>query len=131
MKVVVDVKVTSTDQLNKAFDEKDEKYREWATNETREKKVSKVVMVPIIISNEGQSTVTQSSAGRTSPPISRLTGYELPRTSSATMSSSLGCSSTRAAGSRRRGERSTLKHLILNMRDPQNASKQQKSEGTC
>ena len=33
-KVVVDVKVTSTDDMNKAFKEKDDKYREWATRET-------------------------------------------------------------------------------------------------
>ena len=52
-KVVVDVKITSTDSLNKAFKEKDEKYREWATLETREKKVSKVVMVPLIIFHDG------------------------------------------------------------------------------
>ena len=52
-KVVVDVNVTSTDQLNKAFREKDETYREWATSETREKKVSKVVMVPLIVSHDG------------------------------------------------------------------------------
>ena len=30
-KVVVDVKVTSTEKMNEAFKEKDEKYREWAT----------------------------------------------------------------------------------------------------
>ena len=52
-KVVVDVKVTSTDKMNEAFREKDEKYRVWATSETREKKVSKVVMVPLIISHDG------------------------------------------------------------------------------
>ena len=52
-KVVVDVKVTSTDKMSEAFKEKDEKYRVWATQETREKKVSKVVMVPIIISHDG------------------------------------------------------------------------------
>ena len=38
-KVVVDVKVTATDKMNEAFKEKDEKYRHWATCETREKKV--------------------------------------------------------------------------------------------
>ena len=52
-KVVVDVKVTSTDDMNKAFKEKDEKYRVWATQETREKKVEKAVMVPLIISHDG------------------------------------------------------------------------------
>ena len=40
------MKITSTEEINKAFKEKDEKYREWATKETREKKVSKAVMVP-------------------------------------------------------------------------------------
>ena len=34
-KVVVDVKVTSADKMNKAFREKDEKCRVWATRETR------------------------------------------------------------------------------------------------
>ena len=52
-KVVVDVKITSTDNMNGAFREKDEKYRVWATSETREKKVSKVVMVPLIVSHDG------------------------------------------------------------------------------
>ena len=52
-KVVVDVMITSTDDLNKAFNEKDQKYREWATIETREKKVAKVVMMPLIISHDG------------------------------------------------------------------------------
>ena len=40
-KVVVDVKITSTDKMNEAFKEKVEKYRYWATEETREKKVGK------------------------------------------------------------------------------------------
>ena len=53
MKVVVDVKVTSTEKMNEAFRERDEKYREWTTKETREKKVAKAVMVPIIVSHDG------------------------------------------------------------------------------
>ena len=32
-KVVVDVKVTSTDKMNEAFKEKDEKYQEWETRD--------------------------------------------------------------------------------------------------
>ena len=52
-KVVVDVNITSTDKMNKSFKEKDDKYREWATRETREEKVVKAVMVPLIISNDG------------------------------------------------------------------------------
>ena len=39
--------------MNEAFKEKDEKYRVWATQETREKKVGKAVMVPLIISHDG------------------------------------------------------------------------------
>ena len=52
-KVVVDVKVTSTDKMNEAFKEKDEKYPEWATKETREKKVVMAVMAPLIVSHDG------------------------------------------------------------------------------
>ena len=52
-KVVIDVKITSTDKMNEAFKEKDEKYPEWATKETREKKVAMAVMVPLIISLDG------------------------------------------------------------------------------
>ena len=52
-KVVVDVKVTSTEDMEKAFKEKDEKYREWTTQDTREKKADKAVMVPLIISHDG------------------------------------------------------------------------------
>ena len=51
--VVVDVKVTSTDKMNEAFKEKDDKYRVWATHETRETKVVNAVMVPLIISHDG------------------------------------------------------------------------------
>ena len=50
---VVDVKVTSTDNMEKAFKEKDEKYREWTTKDTREKKETKAVLVPLIISHDG------------------------------------------------------------------------------
>ena len=52
-KVVVDVKVTSTEDMEKAFKEKDEKYREWTTRDTREKKVAKAVLVPLILSHDG------------------------------------------------------------------------------
>ena len=52
-KVVVDVKITSTDKMSEAFKEKDDKYRVWATQETREEKVAFAVMVPLIISHDG------------------------------------------------------------------------------
>ena len=45
-KVVVAVKVTSTNNMNKAVKKNDVKYRELATKETMEKKVVKAVMVP-------------------------------------------------------------------------------------
>ena len=56
------MKVTSTDKMNEAFREKDDKYRVRATSETREKKDSKVVMVPLIISHDG--TVNKDSVRR-------------------------------------------------------------------
>ena len=39
--------------MNKTFKKDDDKYREWATKETREKKVSMAVLVPVIISRDG------------------------------------------------------------------------------
>ena len=45
--------VTSTDRMNDEFKKKDDKYREWTTQETREKKVDMAVMVPLIISHDG------------------------------------------------------------------------------
>ena len=52
-KVVVDLQITSTDKMNDSFKIKDDKYREWTIQETREKKVAKAVMVPLIISHDG------------------------------------------------------------------------------
>ena len=51
-----------SEDLNKALKEKDEKYREWATRETREKKVAKAVMVLFIVSHDG--TVHKDSVRR-------------------------------------------------------------------
>ena len=52
-KVVVDVMITSIKHMKKSFKEKDDKYRVWATEETREKKVGNVTMAPLIISHDG------------------------------------------------------------------------------
>ena len=52
-KFVVDVQITSTEKMNDEFKKKDDKYREWTLQETREKKVAKAVMVPLIISHDG------------------------------------------------------------------------------
>ena len=61
-KVVVDVNVTLIDKTNEVFEENDDKYRELAIRETREKKVGKAVMVPLIISHD--SAVHRDSIGR-------------------------------------------------------------------
>ena len=53
MKVVVVVIITWTVKMNKTFKDKEDEYLEWAICETREKKVVKAVMVPIIISHDG------------------------------------------------------------------------------
>ena len=47
------MKITSTDKMNDEFKKKDDKYRVWTTQETQEKKVSKAVMVPLIVSRDG------------------------------------------------------------------------------
>ena len=52
-KAVIDVKITSTEDMNKAFKEKEDKYRVWATRDTKEQKVVKAVMIPLIISHDG------------------------------------------------------------------------------
>ena len=39
--------------MNDEFNDKDEKYREWTTQERREKKAGMAVMVPLIISHDG------------------------------------------------------------------------------
>ena len=54
MNVVVDFKITSTDKIKEAFNEKvDKKNRDWTIRETREKKVVMAMMVPLIISHDG------------------------------------------------------------------------------
>ena len=68
------MKIASTDGMNKAFEEKGDGYREWATGQTREKKVGQVVMVPLIISYEGRSTRTPPGAGKTSSVTLKLIG---------------------------------------------------------
>ena len=73
-KVVVDVKVASTDDMSKAFKEKNDKYRERATRETHEKNMVKTVMVPFIISHDGAVHKTVSEGGRVSHRTSRSTG---------------------------------------------------------
>ena len=71
----MDVKVTSTDKMNEAFKEKDEKYREWATKETRESKVAMAVMVPIIVSHDGAVHKDTIRRWRNFARTSRWTGF--------------------------------------------------------
>ena len=78
-KVVVDVKVTSTEKMNDAFKEKVEKYREWTTKDTREKKVAKAVMVPIIVSHDGAVTDDMMRRWKDFAPTSKWTGNGWPR----------------------------------------------------
>ena len=79
-KVVVNVKVISTDKMNEAFKEKDEKYREWTPRETREKKVVKAVMVPLIFSHDGAVHRDSVRRWKDFAPASRSTGSGRPRT---------------------------------------------------
>ena len=47
------MKVESTDKMKETFKEKGDKYRVRTTHETREMKVAKAVMVPLIVSHDG------------------------------------------------------------------------------
>ena len=75
-KVVVDVMVTSTDDMNNASKEKNEKYRAWATSDTPRKQgddggdgaSSLSLMMEL-------STRTLKEDGRTSLTISMSTGF--------------------------------------------------------
>ena len=93
-KVVVDVKITSTDDMNKAFKEKDEKYRQWATIETREKKVAKAVMVPLIVSHDGAVHKDTVKRWKDFAPDIQVDWVRMARTCCATMWSLWGSFST-------------------------------------
>ena len=72
-KVVVDVKVTSTDDMSKSFMEKDEKDCEWTTSETLGEKVV-VAMVPQIISHDRAIHRVTVGRWKSSLPTFGLTG---------------------------------------------------------
>ena len=99
----------------------------WATHETRVKKVAKAVMVPLIISNDGDVHKDIIRRWKDFAPTSRSNGSGWPRASFATMWSSLGSSSRMAAGSLRLGEKSARKkpQTIL---DPQIELQRQKDD---
>ena len=80
-KVVVDVKITSTEKMNDEFKKKDDKYRVWTTQETREKKVSKAVMVPLIISHDGAVHRDAVRRWKSFAKTPKWTGSGWPRTS--------------------------------------------------
>ena len=62
--------------MNEAFKEKDDRYRDWTTKETREKKVAKAVMVPLIISHDGAVHKDSVSRRKNFASDVRLTGCE-------------------------------------------------------
>ena len=131
-KVVVDVKVTSTDRMNEAFKEKDEKYREWATRETREKKVSMAVMVPVIISHDGAVHKNTVKRWKASLLISMSIGYGWHNTCfDSTLLSSEG-SSTKGAGCLKPGERTTQRKIMAKMMAlPKELLQWRKEPGCC
>ena len=94
---MVDVKVTSTDKMNDAFKEKDEKYREWTIRETREKKVSKAVMVHLIISHDGAVHKDTIRRWKDFAPDIQVDWCGWHRTSCTTTSSLLGSFSIRGS----------------------------------
>ena len=58
--------------MDESFKEKDDKYRVWTTQETREKKVVMAVMVPLIISHDGAVHVDTVRRWKTFAPDLRV-----------------------------------------------------------
>lgn len=110
---MVDVKVTSTDKMNDAFKEKDEKCREWATRETREKKVMMAVMVPLIVSHDGAIHKDAITRWKNFASDIQVDWVRIARVCCATTLSLWANSSIRGAGSQRRGEKSTQKSVQM------------------
>ena len=116
-KVVVDVKVTSTEKMNESFNEKDDKYRIWATSETREKKVAKAVMVPLIISHDGAVHRDTVRRWKDFAPDINIDWVRMAQNVLRYNVLIVGSSSTKAAGSPSRGRKSTLKNMKMSPKD--------------
>ena len=95
--------------MNEAFKEKDEKYRNWATKETREKKGGNVVMVPLIITHDGAVHRDTVRRWKSFAPDVEVDWVRMAQNCSATMSSSWASSSRGEAGSQRPGGKSIQK----------------------
>ena len=91
------MKVTSADKMKETFKEKDDKYHEWATRETKERKAGEAVMVPLVISHVGAVQKDAIKRWKTSLKISTMTGSEWPKMSSDVTSSLWGSSSTKGS----------------------------------
>ena len=111
MKVVVEVKITSTDQMKEAFKENDDKYREWTIFETLEKKVGKAVMVPLIVSHEGSIHKDTVRRWKNFAPDVMVYWVRITQGVLRFNVVIVGNSSTRGAGSPRRGEKNTRKEF--------------------
>ena len=106
-KAVVDGKVISTDKMNEAFREKDDKYRVWATREMQEKKVAKAVMVPLIISHDGAVHKDTVRRWKDFAPDTRIDWVKMAQNVLRYNVVIVGSFSTRAAWSPRPGEKPT------------------------
>ena len=118
-KVVVDVKITSTDKMTDAFREKDEKYREWTARETREKKVVMAVMVPIIISHDGAVHRDTIKRWKNFAVDIQVDWVRMAQSVLRYNVVIVGSFSTGAVGCQRRGERITPTRQRTDLRAPQ------------
>ena len=121
------MKITSTDKMNEAFKEKDEKYREWATKETRESKVVMAVMVPLIISHDGAVHKDTIRRGRNFAPDIKVDWVRMAQNVLRYNDVIVGKSSIKGAGSPKPGEKNTQKSLKKSM-SPLKESRQSRNE---
>ena len=84
-KVVVGVKITSTEDMGKAFEKRRQIPRVDFPGETREKNVAMAVTVPLIISHDGAVHKDSIRRWKVFAKISKSTGSEWHRLYSATM----------------------------------------------
>ena len=113
--------------MNDAFLEKDEKYGEWATRETRENKVGMAVMVCIIISHEEAVHNDTVKMWKDISPDNKVDWVRMAQSDLRFNDVVVGSSSTGGAGSPRPGGKRTPKNLRMNLKALQKDSPRRQS----
>ena len=106
------MKVTLTEKVNEASKEKDEKHRDWANKDTREKKVAKAVLVPLIVSHDGAVHKDSVRRWKNFAPDIKVDWVRMAQNVLRFNVVIVGKFSTGAAGSRMHGGRRTYANLM-------------------